>query len=124
VRAVTQALDILQDSGALVRCTCIFHWFSGTSDELHRALKAGCLFSVNEMMLRTRRGREYARQLPQDRLLLETDLPPGEGVPFSAQGIVDALQRTAATLAEIRHTTPDEIRRLTTTNAERILLGR
>ena len=65
-------------------------------------MKAGCWFSVNEMMLRTRRGREYARQLPEGRLLLETDLPPGENVPFSAQEIAASLERTLAQLASIR----------------------
>ena len=54
------------------------------------------------MMLRTRRGREYARQVPLDRLLLETDLPPGEDVPFSAGEIISSLERTLAILKEIR----------------------
>ena len=30
---------------------------------------------MNERMLATKRGREYARQIPLDRLLLETDAP-------------------------------------------------
>jgi TatD DNase family protein len=102
VRSATAVLDVLELAGCLEGCRCIFHWFSGTSDELHRAVKAGCWFSVNEMMLRTRRGREYARQLPEGRLLLETDLPPGENVPFSAQEIAASLERTLAQLASIR----------------------
>ena len=64
VRAANSCLDILEETGCLRRCRCVFHWFSGSSDELHRAVQANCWFSVNEMMLRTRRGREYARQLP------------------------------------------------------------
>ncbi|MFR5093152.1 MAG: TatD family hydrolase [Adlercreutzia equolifaciens] len=51
------------------------HWFSGTSDDLHRAVKLGCLFSVGPRMLASRRGREYARQIPLGQLLLETDMP-------------------------------------------------
>ena len=102
VQAAGLALDTLERTGALASCRCIFHWFSGTSDELHRALKAGCRFSINEMMLRTRRGREYARQLPADRLLLETDLPPGEDVEFTAAQIHDSLMRTAEQVAQIR----------------------
>lgn len=102
VRAAGLTLDILERTGALSSCNCIFHWFSGTSDELHRAVKAGCWFSVNEMMLRTRRGREYARQLPADKLLLETDLPPGEGVPFAAAQIKASLGRTLEGLRTIR----------------------
>ncbi|MFR9005282.1 MAG: TatD family hydrolase [Collinsella aerofaciens] len=33
------------------RAHYIFHWFSGTSDQLARALDAGCLFSISERML-------------------------------------------------------------------------
>lgn len=77
VRAATEVLDILEKTGSLASCTCVFHWFSGTSNELHRAVQAGALFSINTMMLSTRRGREYARQLPEARLLLETDSDKG-----------------------------------------------
>ena len=118
VRAAGLTLDLLERTGALATCHCIFHWFSGTSDELHRAVKAGCWFSVNEMMLRTKRGREYARQLPADRLLLETDLPPGEDVPFSATQIIASLERTLAQLQTIRGC---DVRGLTCDNAQRLL---
>ena len=118
VRAAGLTLDVLERTGALGSCSCVFHWFSGTSDELHRAVRAGCWFSVNEMMLRTRRGREYARQLPGDRLLLETDLPPGEGVPFAAATIVAQLERTLDQLASIRGR---DVRGLVRENTERLL---
>ena len=108
----------VERTGTLERCSCIFHWFSGTSDELHRAVHAGCWFSINEMMLRTRRGREYARQLPADRLLLETDLPPGENVPFVATEIIAQLERTIEQLGTIRGT---DIKALACDNSERLL---
>lgn len=117
VQAAGVALDAVERTGALGTCRCIFHWFSGSSDELHRAVKAGCWFSVNEMMLRTRRGREYARQLPQSRLLLETDLPPGEDVPFAASQIQASLMRTAEQFADIRGTTTADICALTCHNS-------
>ena len=121
VRAAGLTLDVLERTGTLPTCHCIFHWFSGTSDELHRAVKAGCWFSVNEMMLRTRRGREYARQLPESRLLLETDLPPGEDVPFLAQDILASLMRTAEQLAAIRGTTTSNIASMTCANSQKLL---
>lgn len=121
VQAAGVALDALEHVGALSACRCIFHWFSGTSNELHRAVKAGCWFSVNEMMLRTKRGREYARQLPASRLLLETDLPPGEDVPFAATQIQESLMRTAEQLASIRGTTTADICALTCHNSLDVL---
>ena len=99
VRAAGAALDVLSETGALESCACVFHWFSGTSEELRRAIGAGCWFSVGERMLATRRGREYARQVPGDRLLFETDLPEAPGQGLSAPGIAASLGR-AADLAE------------------------
>ena len=102
VQAADLMLDILERTGCLDRCRCVFHWFTGSGLALNRAVKAGCLFSMNEMMLNTRRGREYARQLPADRLLVETDLPPGQDVMFSAREIADSLNRTLEKLSVIR----------------------
>lgn len=102
VRAAGAALDILEETGALGSCACIFHWFSGNSEELRRAIQAGCWFSLGERMLATRRGREYARQIPLARQLLETDLPEAEGAALEAGRILCSLERAAAAIGEAR----------------------
>ena len=38
VRSAQTVLDVLEETGCLSSCHCIFHWFSGRSDELHRAV--------------------------------------------------------------------------------------
>ena len=116
-----EVLDVLRATGCLERCRCVFHWFSGSSDELHAAVVAGCWFSVNPMMLRTRRGREYARQVPLGRLLTETDLPPGENVPFSAAQIEAALQECLAGIAEARGCDAEGLAQAVCDNAEQLL---
>ncbi len=73
VQAAGEALDILQRTACLSSCTCIFHWFSGNSDQLVAAQRAGCFFSFGPRALATKRGRAYARQIPADRLLYESD---------------------------------------------------
>ena len=75
VRSATAVLDALERHNATHGNTYILHWFSGSSQELVRARELGCHFSVNPNMLATKRGRAYVRQIPPDRLLLETDLP-------------------------------------------------
>lgn len=104
VKAVQTTLATLQRYGITQRDTCIFHWFSGSSDELTQARKAGCYFSVNRRMLATKRGREYARQIPFDRLLLETDAPRTFGERGDAALICDDLAQTLTLLSEIRGT--------------------
>lgn len=104
VRSAGEALDVFERHGLTASAHCIFHWFSGASDQLARALDAGCLFSISERMLATRRGREYARQIPLDRLLLETDLPEQLDKPCSADQIEASLMRALHELAHIRGT--------------------
>lgn len=109
VRAAGTVLDILERYQAPRHAACIFHWFSGTSDDLTRARKAGCYFSVNERMLATKRGRAYVQAIERDRLLLETDFPPQQGALMSAQEIVDSLSRTLDMLAELRGEDRDKL---------------
>ena len=81
----------------------IFHWFSGTSNEFVRARNAGCYFSVNERMLATKRGREYARQIPLDRLLLETDAPAEPQADASARQLITSLKSASLHIAELKN---------------------
>lgn len=75
VKAYGDVLGILDSSGCFVSCTCIFHWFSGSFQQLEQAVDAGCFFSVGAHMLETKKGREYAKAIPLQKLLLETDAP-------------------------------------------------
>ncbi len=113
VRAVDQVLDVLERASALgvmVGNACIIHWFSGTSDQLTRARRAGCYFSVNPRMLQSKRGRAYARAIPADRLLLETDEPASAGTPWSATRVRKLLEETLTQLAVLRGDDPAELR--------------
>ena len=102
VRSVNAVLDILEQTGAAQECAPIIHWFSGSSEELQRAIKLGCWFSVGEMSLKTKRGREYAKVYPKDKLLTETDLPSSDQTNISAADIVDSLKRALSGLSEAR----------------------
>ncbi len=104
VHAATEALDILERHGLPAHATCIFYLFSGSGEDLNRLRALGCLVSVNECMLATRRGRAYARQLPEDALLLETDAPAWLDAPCSAAELEASLAHTLSLLAEIRGT--------------------
>ena len=106
VRSAGTVLDILESHGLLTPSpdspAIIFHWFSGTSDELVRARNAGCYFSVNERMLASKRGREYTRQIPLDRLLLETDAPAEPNTETSAQSLIRSLTRTSERIDSLK----------------------
>ena len=100
VRSAGTVLDVLESYGLLTPSPN--SWFSGTSNEFGRARNAGCYFSVNERMLATKRGREYARQIPLDRLLLETDAPAEPNTETSAQSLIRSLTRTSERIASLK----------------------
>lgn len=102
VRAADATLDVLERTGCVRSCRCVFHWFSCSSDELHRAVRAGCLFSINPRMLDTRRGRAYVQAIPRNRLLLETDEPPEASAALDVPAWRTELAATLARLEEIR----------------------
>ena len=124
VRAAGATLDILESNGLLKDTpnspTIIFHWFSGTSDELVRARSAGCYFSVNKRMLATKRGREYARQIPLDRLLLETDAPTEENEDTTAQSLVESLTSVSKSIATLKNCDARRIKSVVLANSHSI----
>ena len=102
VRAADEVLDVLERTGCTDSCRCVFHWFSGSTDALWRAIHMGCWFSINEKQANTRKAREQLKLIPQNRLLFETDLPPNEGEPFSFGELISSLERVRVMVADIR----------------------
>ncbi|WP_165173878.1 TatD family hydrolase [Adlercreutzia sp. ZJ242] len=123
VRAASDVLDALERSGALDQHACVLHWFSGTSDELTRAVRAGCLFSVGPRMLAGKRGRAYARAIPAKQLLLETDSPARAGEAWSAAAWRAQLEEALRLLAEARGADERELAEALAVTSERVLAG-
>ncbi len=113
VRSAGTVLDALESYGLLTPSpdspAIIFHWFSGTSNEFVRARNASCYFSVNERMLATKRGREYARQIPLDRLLLETDAPAEPQADACARQLITSLKSASLHIAELKNCAEESV---------------
>lgn len=124
VRSAGAVLDVLESHGLLIpnpdSPAIIFHWFSGTSNELARARNANCYFSVNERMLATKRGREYARQIPLDRLLLETDAPAQPQADTSAQQLITSLKSVSRHIAELKNRSVEGVESIVLGNSHSI----
>lgn len=101
-------LELLRKSGALDVCAVVFHWFSGSGEELNAARAAGCYFSVGPHMLASRRGRAYGAQIPAEQLLLETDEPP-EGAFMDAATWRGQLEGALNHLAQLRKADPAQL---------------
>lgn len=120
VKSAAVALDLMESVGLITPggvqgpenpdgTAVIFHWFSGTGAELARAIDCGCFFSINPRMLSTKRGRAYIRQIPESKLLLESDLPPAAGDAFSAREVRGLLETSVERMAELRGSHFDEL---------------
>lgn len=118
VRGADVIMDMLEEYELLEDNTIIFHWFSGSSAQLKRARDLGCFFSVNAFMLQTKRGREYAKAIPLDRLLIETDLPEEAPIDACAEGSQTCKQATEAVEAHYASMLEEAYREIVTLRGE------
>lgn len=122
--AERELLDLLEDTGTAKSCDCILHWYAGPADQLRRAVELGCCFSVGRRMLKTRRGREYARIIPVERLLLETDMPSREHTRYTPGQWNADLTEALLTVAKARETSPDELLEVIGSTSKRLLTAK
>ena len=103
----------------------VLHCFGGTLQMALSAIDLGFLvsFAGNLTFKKAEDLRDIARQLPLDRLLIETDCPYLTPVPFRGKRNEPArVVETAKCLADLRAVTGEEIGRVTTANFEKLFL--
>ena len=98
VNSATEVLEILDtyDPNRQVLIP-ILHRFNGTSDELTRHIRNGGYISVHPQMFQSKKGRAYLKQIPAERLLLETDLPNTADEEMPIQQFISELKHTLIT---------------------------
>ena len=128
VQAYSEMFDLFKQTKVLSCCTGIFHWFSGSSQDLMQAIGSGCCFSISKRMLSSKRGKEYVKAIPEDRLLLETDAPhvpvQDETIPVTScsfEQVQEELQETFHLLAELRNQDSCHLAAVIKKNAQRVL---
>jgi len=118
--ALDETLEVLQGHHAV---RAVMHSFGGTPEEARRILEAGSYyFGINGILTFKRSTLpEAIKEIPADRLLLETDAPYLAPVPMRGRRNESAyLVHTAARMAEILGKSPEEIADTTSANAERL----
>lgn len=101
----------------------VLHCFTHSVKTAERCLPLGFYISFGGILTFPGAAglREVARQLPLERLLIETDSPYLAPVPFRGKRNEPALVvKVAEKLAEIRGTTPEFIGEMTAANFERL----
>lgn len=127
-RAWEHLLAVLKKTGPLPRGFMI-HSYSGGHELIKPLAELGAYFSFSGSITRSgnRRGHHAAREVPADRLLIETDAPDlspvirdGDRTSEPAVNEPANLQYIVAALAELRGTDSNQIAELTRNNACRL----
>ncbi|WP_158744588.1 TatD family hydrolase [Acidisphaera sp. L21] len=101
----------------------LLHCFSSGRGLAEAALEMGGYFSFSGILTfpKSTENRDIARDIPADRLLVETDSPYLAPVPFRGKRNEPSyVAKTADVLAEVRGLTSNELAALTTANFRRL----
>lgn len=99
LRADKHVIDILEKHSCAESNNCILHWYTGSIEQLKRAVEMGCYFSVNIKMIESEKGRDIISRIPIDKILLESDAPFIQDVNTNIK-LGELLNNTACKLNE------------------------
>jgi TatD DNase family protein len=114
---------ILEEATAAGGVTGVLHCFTSSAELARKALDIGFYISLSGIVTfkNARDLQETARQIPQDRLLVETDAPFLAPVPNRGKTCEPAfVSDTAAFVAELRGETLEQLAEATTANFYRL----
>ncbi len=121
--SATEIVDQLRSHSRLP--SGVMHSYTGDTAIAKQCLDLGLYISFAGMVTfkKSDELREVARQVPLDRLLIETDSPYLSPEPFRGKRPNEParVEHTLRCLADVRKMKPDELAEITTANAKRLL---
>jgi TatD DNase family protein len=99
----------------------IIHWYSGPMDIFHAMVQYGCFFTIGVEVHFSDHIKSIAKAVPDHLLLTETDNPGGLKWLNGGVGMPRAIEKVVETLAELRHSAPDQIESLVQKNFMRLI---
>lgn len=109
-------IELLRELGAK---KVLLHAFDGRASSAAIGLEAGYYFSIPPSLVRSPQKQKLVRQLPLERLLLESDCPV-LGPTVQERNEPANLQLTCSEIARIKGVGEQEVARMTTQNAQRL----
>jgi TatD DNase family protein len=113
--AANEAIDIIGRYHGQV----IFHWLSDKNVKLNEAVNNGYYFSINRQMALYQSGQNLIREMPLNRLLIESDAPFTKG--NEAFYAIEQLANTVKQLATIFGVPLDDMNNTLSDNFRRLL---
>jgi TatD DNase family protein len=121
-KAEAETIEILQSEYNGARRRGVFHCFSGSMELANRALEIGFMISFSGIVTfkKAEDLRDVAKQVPLDRLLIETDCPYLTPIPYRGKRNEPAyVVEVARTLAGLHGIELEELARITSENFKR-----
>ncbi len=87
----------------------IIHWYSGPRQELRELIDMGCYFTISVEVKYSDFIGNIAREIPLDKLLMETDNPSGEQWLSKETGMPRHITGVYKKVAQIRNMDPIEL---------------
>ena len=112
--------DILKSENP--KCGVLFHCFSGSVEFMKECVKEGWYIALGGVVTfkNAVKMKEVAKEVPLDKLVLETDAPYLTPVPYRGKSNKPAyVKYVADEIAKLREMPTEELIDITTTNAER-----
>jgi len=120
--AEAETIEILQSEYEGAARRGVFHCFSGSMELANRAIEIGFMISFSGIVTfkKAEELREIAKQVPLDRLLIETDCPYLTPIPYRGKRNEPAyVVEVARTLAGLHGVELEEMGRITSENFNR-----
>lgn len=115
--AEKKALEIMADEKIE---QAIMHCFSGSMSEAEEAVDRGYLISIPTNIVNSKQKQKFAKKIPLENIVLETDAPYLSPISNTIN-IPSNVSISAAKIAEISSIEIDEVARVTTENAKKML---
>jgi TatD DNase family protein len=122
--AWTDCLNVLEEFWRSTGLGGILHCFTSTLEDARRGMDMGFLisFAGNSTYPKTQNLRDVAKELPLEKLLIETDAPYLAPQPWRGKRNEPAyVAEVARVLANVRNCSPDEVAAATSQNFRRLL---
>lgn len=100
----------------------IVHCFSGSWEEAKQYINLGLFLGIGGMITMGNGIEEVVKKIPLDYMVLETDAPYLTPFPSTGRNTPENIPVIAEKLSKIKGICIDEIERVTTENAQRIIL--
>ncbi len=114
--------DVMQIVREFPQVHGVFHSYSGSLEDARMLVRLGWMLSFNGVLTfkNARKALEVVREIPLERLMLETDSPYLTPVPYRGKRNDSRnIPLIAAKMAELKGVSVEEVERITTENGKR-----